>query len=73
MSRALNGMHYCERHQGNYSNYDQSNCAVCKMSLALRIAQAALMEYYSAAQTGREPEVNDEYVASIIREALNEH
>ena len=29
MSRALPGEHYCEKHQGNHSHYDEHNCVVC--------------------------------------------
>lgn len=31
MSDALPGEHYCEKHQGNHSHYDESNCTVCKL------------------------------------------
>jgi len=30
MSKALPGMHYCEKHQGNHSHYADTNCLVCR-------------------------------------------
>jgi hypothetical protein len=37
MSNALEGMHYCEDHQGNHSHYDQKNCEVCKLRAQVEI------------------------------------
>jgi len=30
MSKALEGEHFCEEHQGNHSHYDKKNCSLCK-------------------------------------------
>lgn len=35
MSQALEGGHYCEKHQGNRSHYAEHNCIVCKLQAAL--------------------------------------
>lgn len=31
MSKALEGEHYCIKHQGNHSHYAEENCTVCKL------------------------------------------
>jgi hypothetical protein len=33
MGRALPGEHYCLKHQGNHSHYDEINCTVCKLQV----------------------------------------
>jgi len=31
MSKALEGEHLCEKHQGNHSHYDKQNCTICRL------------------------------------------
>lgn len=41
---ALPGEHYCIRHQGNTSHYDERNCTVCRLERELAEAQAEVTQ-----------------------------
>ena len=58
MSQALEGEHYCQKHQGNHSHYADHNCTVCKLETELAevkaLAQAVVEDANIEPDTGWE-------------------
>lgn len=50
MREALEGQHYCKKHQGNHSHYAEENCALCKAKAQADALAEALRELAELAE-----------------------